>query len=94
VPTYVIEREIPDAGKLTPEQLAAIARQSNGVVDELGDGYRWVHSYVADDRIICVHEAPDEQTVRTHARMGGFPADRIDEVRGVIDPETARGGVS
>lgn len=89
MPTYVIEREMPGAGDLTPEQLATIARQSNSVVDELGQGYRWIHSYVVDDRIYCVHEAPDEETVREHARRGGFPADRVREIVTTIDASTA-----
>lgn len=89
MPTYVIERDLPGAGQLTRDQLASIACTSNEVVDELADGYRWLHSYVVDDRIYCVHEARDEQTVREHARRGGFPANRVSLVRATIGPETA-----
>jgi hypothetical protein len=92
MPTYVIERNIPKAGELTQDQLAAIARQSNAVVDELDADYRWIHSYVTGDRIYCVHEAPDAETVLEHAKRGGFPADSIAEVTSTIDPTTAVSG--
>lgn len=91
MPTYVIERDIPKAGELTRDQLASIAQQSNAVVDELGQGYRWVHSYVTEDRLYCVHEAPSEEVVREHAARGGFPVDRIAVIGTTIGPATADG---
>jgi Nickel responsive protein SCO4226-like len=89
MPKYVIEREIPGAGKLTAEQLQAISQKSCGVLRELGTQIQWVHSYVTGDKIYCVYIAPDEQTIREHANRGGFPANRISEVVNVIDPTTA-----
>jgi hypothetical protein len=86
MPKYVIEREIPDAGKFTPAQLQAISQTSCGVLRELGPQIQWLHSYVTDDKISCVYIAPDEATVRTHAEKGGFPANRISQVRTIIDP--------
>jgi hypothetical protein len=85
----VIEREIPDAGKLTPEQLQSISQTSCGVLRELGPQIQWLHSYVTDDKIYCVYIAPDEATVREHAQMGGFPANRVSRVRATIDPTTS-----
>lgn len=89
MPKFVIEREIPGAGKLTPEQLKAISQTSCGVLRQLGPEINWLHSYVTDDKIYCVYIAPDEATVAKHARMGGFPANVIAQVRSVIDPTTA-----
>ena len=89
MPKYVIEREIPGAGKLTTEQLQAISQKSCGVLHNLGPQIQWIHSYVTDDKIYCVYIAPDEETVRQHAQQGGFPANRISRVRAVIDPTTA-----
>lgn len=89
MPTYLIERVIPDAGQLTPEDLAAISRKSCGVLAQLGPEIRWVQSYVTGDRITCVYVAPNEALVREHARLGGFPADRVEEVRAIIGPATA-----
>ena len=89
MPKYVIEREIPDAGKLSAEQLQAISQKSCGVLQELGPSVQWVHSYVTDDKIYCVYIAPDENTVREHAKRGGFPANRVSQVRTMIDPTTA-----
>lgn len=89
MPKYVIEREIPGAGQLTPADLQAISRKSCGVLQELGPSVQWIHSYVTDDRIYCVYQAPDETAVRQHATMGGFPANRVSRVRQVIDPATA-----
>jgi hypothetical protein len=89
MPKYVIERGIPGAGKLSPEELQAISQKSCGVLRELGPQIQWVQSYVTDDKIYCVYIAPDEQTVQTHAEQGGFPADSISEVKSVIDPTTA-----
>ena len=89
MPKYVIEREIPGAGKLSPQELKAIAQKSCGVLGQLGPQVQWVHSYVADNTIYCVYVAPNEEMVRKHAEMGGFPANRISRVRTVIDPTTA-----
>jgi hypothetical protein len=89
MPKYVIERELPGAGDLTPEQLAAIARRSCNVLLEMGAAIQWVNSFVTDDRIYCVYIAPDENSILEHARTGGFPADQISRVRAVIDPTTA-----
>lgn len=89
MPKFVIEREIPGAGKLSPQQLQAISQKSCGVLKELGPQIQWLHSYVTDDKIYCVYIAPDEATVRRHAQQGGFPANRVSEVRTVIDPTTA-----
>ena len=89
MPKYVIEREIPGAGNLSPEQLQAISQKSCGVLRQLGPQIQWIQSYVTDDRIYCIYLAPDEETVREHARQGGFPANRISQVRSMIDPTTA-----
>jgi Protein of unknown function (DUF4242) len=89
MPKYVIEREIPEAGKLSAEQLQAISQKSCGVLEGLGPKIQWVQSYVTDDKIYCVYLAPNEEMVREHAKQGGFPANRVSEVRQVIDPTTA-----
>jgi len=89
MPKYVIERDIPDAGKLTPEQIQAISQKSCGVLRNLGPQIQWVHSYVTPDKIYCVYIAPNEQMVREHAKQGGFPANRVSEVKLVIDPTSA-----
>jgi hypothetical protein len=89
MPKFVIEREIPGAGKLSAEQLQGISQKSCGVLRELGSRVQWVHSYVTDDKIYCVYIAPDEGAVRQHAALGGFPANSVAEVRSVIDPTTA-----
>jgi hypothetical protein len=89
MPKFVIEREIPGAGKFTPADLKAISQKSCGVLSSMGPQIQWIHSYVTDDRIYCVYQAPDEETVRRHAELGGFPANRVDRVRTVIDPATA-----
>lgn len=89
MPKYVIERNLPDAGKLSREQLQGIAQKSCGVLRELGPQIQWVQSYVTDDRIYCVYDAPNEKMIRAHAERGGFPANRISEVKQVIDPTTA-----
>jgi hypothetical protein len=91
MPKYVIEREIPDAGKLSNEQLHAISQKSCGVLKDLGPQIQWVQSYVTDDKIYCVYIAPNEEMVREHAKQGGFPANRVAEVKGIIDPTTAEG---
>lgn len=89
MPKYVIEREIPGAGSLTPQQLQSVAQTSCGVLAKLGPKIQWIESYVTDDKIYCVYIAPDEATVREHARQGGFPANRVSVVKAVIDPTTA-----
>jgi hypothetical protein len=89
MPRWVIEREIPGAGKLTSGELKAISQKSCAVLNELGPRIQWVQSYVTDDKIFCVYIAPDEATVRKHAQMGGFPANKVTQVRGMIDPLSA-----
>ena len=86
---YVIEREIPGLGNLSDEEMQQIARKSVGVLKEMGPEIRWLHSYVTGDKMFCVYLAPDEETVRKHARLGGFPANRISAVRRLIDPSLA-----
>ncbi len=86
---YVIEREIPGAGKLTAADLQSISQKSCGVLKEMGPQVQWVESYVTDDKIYCVYIAANEELVREHAKRGGFPANRISQVRTVIDPTTA-----
>jgi hypothetical protein len=89
MPKFVIEREIAGAGKLTPEQLQGISQKSCGVLKNLGPQIQWLESYVTDDKIYCVYIAPDEATVREHAKQGGFPANRVSQIRRMIDPTTA-----
>ena len=89
MPQYVIERELPGAGKLTPAELQAISATSCSVLRELGPSVQWVHSYVTDDKIYCVYNAANEGLVREHARVGGFPANSVAQVRTVISPITA-----
>jgi len=89
MPKYVIEREIPNAGKLTEQELKAISQRSCGVLQNLGPQVQWVESYVTDDKVYCVYIAPNEQMVREHARQGGFPANKISAVRSIISPTTA-----
>ncbi len=89
MPKYLIEREIAGAGQLTPEQLQGISQKSCGVLKKLGPQIQWVESYVTDDKIYCVYIAPNEAAVRQHATQGGFPANRVSEVKGIIDPTTA-----
>ncbi|MEO6003506.1 MAG: DUF4242 domain-containing protein [Opitutus sp.] len=89
MPKYVIEREIPGAGKLNSEQLKGISQTSCGVLKKMGPQIQWIESYVTDNKIYCVYIAPDEASVREHARQGGFPANSVSQVRTVIDPTTA-----
>lgn len=89
MPTYVIEREIPGAGKLSSQELKAISQKSCGVLDKLGPQIHWIQSYVTDDKIYCVYAAPNEQLVREHAKQGGFPANKVSSVKRLIDPTTA-----
>ena len=89
MPKYVIEREIPGAGKLAAKDLQAIAQKSCGVLRDMGPQIQWIESYVTDDKVYCVYVAPNEEAIRKHAQQGGFPANRISKVRSVIDPTTA-----
>lgn len=89
MPKYVIEREIPGAGKLTPEQLKGISQTSCGVLSKMGPQIQWVHSYVTNDKVYCIYNAPNEEMVREHAKQGGFPANSISQVTTIIDPTTA-----
>ncbi len=89
MPKYVIERDLPGAGKLTPDQLRAISQKSCGVLSRLGPEIQWIHSYVTADKIYCIYRATNEQMIREHAMQGGFPANRISEVSSVIEPTTA-----
>jgi predicted Rdx family selenoprotein len=91
MPKYVIEREVPGAGKMTPDQLTAISQTSCGVLRKLGSEIQWVNSYVTDDKIYCIYIAPNEEMIREHARQGGFPANKVSQVRSGIDPTTAEG---
>lgn len=89
MPKYVIEREIPGAGKLTADQLKGISQTSCGVLSNMGPQIQWVHSYVTGDKIYCIYNAPNEDMVREHARQGGFPANSVSKVEMIIDPTTA-----
>jgi len=89
MPKYVIERDIPGAGKLTGAELKGISQKSCGVLGNMGPQIQWVQSYVTGDKVYCVYIAPNEQMVREHAQQGGFPANRVSEVSAIIDPTTA-----
>lgn len=89
MPKYLIEREIPNASKLTSPELQAISQKSCGVLQRMGPSIQWVQSYVAGDKIYCIYIAPDERAVREHARQGGFPANRVSEITAIIDPTTS-----
>jgi len=89
MPKYVIERDIPGVGKMSAADLKNISQKSCGVLRDLGPQIQWVHSYVTGDKIYCVYNAPNEALVREHAAKGGFPANRISEVKAIIDPTTA-----
>ena len=91
MPKYLIEREIPGAGGLSSDELRAISQKSCGVLRGMGPQIQWVESYVTGDKIYCVYIAPDEAAVREHAAQGGFPANRVSEIKRVIDPTTAEG---
>jgi hypothetical protein len=91
MPKYVIERDLPGAGKLSTDELTAISQKSCSVLRNLGPEIQWVQSYVTGDKIYCVYIAPNEEMVRKHAQQGGFPANRISEVKVVIDPTTSEG---
>ena len=89
MPKYLIEREIPSAGNMSRQQLQAVSQTSCGVLQKLGPQIQWLHSYVTGDKIYCVYIAPNEEMVREHAQQGGFPANRISEIKIMIDPTTA-----
>ncbi|MDD5578332.1 MAG: DUF4242 domain-containing protein [Methylobacter sp.] len=89
MPKYIIEREIPGAGSLTAQDLQGISEKSCGVLKAMGPKIQWLESYVTNDKVYCVYIAPDEATVKEHAEKGGFPANRVSEVKSIIDPTTA-----
>jgi Protein of unknown function (DUF4242) len=89
MPKYLIERELPGAGKLTPEQLRGVSQKSCSVLNRMGPDIQWIHSYVTSDKIYCVYRAPNESMIREHAKEGGFPANKISEISSVIEPSTA-----
>ena len=89
MPKYLIEREIPGAGKLSPQELQGISQASCSVLQKLGPQIQWVQSYVTGDKVYCVYIAPNEEMIREHATQGGFPANRVSEIKSVIDPTTA-----
>ena len=91
MPKYMIERELPGAGQLSSADLIAISQKSRTVLNALGPQIQWVHSYVTDDKIYCVYIAPNADLIRQHAEQGGFPANRIAEIKVGIDPTTAEG---
>ena len=89
MPKYVIEREIPGAGNMSPQELKSVSQKSCSVLQNLGPQIQWLHSYVTGDKIYCIYIAPNEEMIREHAQQGGFPANRISEIKTVIDPTTA-----
>jgi len=94
MPKFVIEREFPGAGDLSAAELQAISQTSCGVLQKMGSQIQWLHSYVTGDKIYCVYIAPNEAMVREHAQQGGFPANRVSEIKSVIDPTTAEPSAS
>jgi hypothetical protein len=89
MPQYVIEREMPGVGKLGPEDLKMASQTSCSVIKELGSDIQWVHSYVTDNKLYCIYRAPSEELIREHGQRGGFPVNKISEIRTLIDPTTA-----
>ena len=89
MPKYIIEREIPGAGKLSADELKAVSQKSCAVLNNLGPRIQWVESYVTADKVYCVYVSPNEQLIREHAQQGGFPANRISEIKTMIGPTTA-----
>lgn len=89
MPKYVIERDLPGAGKLTPDELRGVSQKSCNVLSKLGPDIQWIHSYVTADKIYCIYRAPNEAMIREHAKQGGFPANKISEVSTIIEPTTA-----
>ena len=93
MPKFVIEREIPGAGKLSSSDLQSISQKSCNVLSALGPAIQWVESYVVDDKIYCVYIAPNEELIREHAQKGGFPANKVSQVRAIIDPTSSEGNI-
>ncbi|MGI9066516.1 MAG: DUF4242 domain-containing protein [Pyrinomonadaceae bacterium] len=91
MPKFLIEREIPGAGSLSPQELQGVSQKSCDVLKEMGPQIQWVQSYVTGDKIYCVYIAPSEEMIREHASQGGFPANRVSEIKSIIDPTTAEG---
>ncbi|MGH9756590.1 MAG: DUF4242 domain-containing protein [Candidatus Acidiferrales bacterium] len=89
MPKFVIERELPGAGAMSPEQLHGVAVKSCGVLQNLGPQIQWMQSYVTDNKIYCIYIAPNEEMVREHARQGGFPANKVSQIRSIIDPTSS-----
>ena len=89
MPKFVIERELPGAGNLSPQELQSMSQTSRGVLEKMGPQIQWLQSYVTEDKVYCIYIAPNEEMIREHARQGGFPANRISEVKTIIDPTTA-----
>ena len=89
MPQYLVERNVPGAGKLTEAELQALSQKSCAVLSDMGPQIQWVHSYVTGDQLFCIYRAPNEQMIRDHARQGGFPADKISLIQTTIDPTTA-----
>ena len=89
MPKFLIEREVPGVGKMSPTELQGFARKSVGVLHQLGPEIQWIESYVVGEKVFCVYLAPDEELVREHARIGGFPCGRVSEIKRIIDPATA-----
>jgi len=89
MPKYVIEREIPGAGNMSSQELQSVSQKSCSVLRNMGPKIQWLHSYVTGDKIYCIYIAPNEEMIREHASQGGFPANRVSEIKSVIDPTTA-----
>ena len=89
MPKFVIERDIPGLGNMSDAEFREVSKKSLGILKEMGPGIQWLHSYVTGDKLYCVYLAPDEATIREHAKRGGFPANRVSAVRRLIDPTTA-----
>ena len=89
MPKYIIEREIPGAGSLTQQELQVISQKSCGILNKMGPRVQWLESYVTEDKVYCIYIAPDEDAIRAHAEQGDFPANRVSQVKSVIDPTTA-----
>jgi hypothetical protein len=91
MPKFLIEREIPGAGQLSSAELQGISQKSCSVLNKIGPTIQWLESYITDEKIYCVYIAPDEETIRKHAEQGGFPANKISQIKSIIDPTTAEG---
>ena len=88
MPKFIIERDIPGAGQLTPNELQSISQKSCGILRQMGPHIQWLHSYVTGDKVYCIYIADSEQAIREHAEQGGFPANRIEQIKTIIDPTT------